>query len=194
MAAAVTGVRANEKSVDQAACDLERLRHSLPLLRECNVTRLEVEAMLPALTKPANPTWTMARVAALLSPYFEKDVPQSIRQMEAEDWAEALSEYPLWAVQSAARWWKSADNPNRRKRPLEGDIVEQCRAIMGPIRAARIALESGSSTMCIEDASITTSRPIRRSEEKKSLEERRIRANEILRRAGYKTGIHQVGN
>lgn len=90
------------------------------------------------LSTPASPEWVMARTAALLSPYYEKDVPQGIRMMEAEDWADALAEFPQWAIQKAAQWWKSADNPNRRKRPLEGDIADRARHEMEAVRAAKI--------------------------------------------------------
>lgn len=93
---------------------------------------------IKALTKPVEPVYMMARVAALLSPYFEKDVPQAVRVMDAQDWAAALGSYPEWAIERAVRWWKGEDNPNRRKRPLEGDIAERCRVEMKAVRAAQI--------------------------------------------------------
>ena len=86
--------------------------------------------------------WVMARIAALLTPYYEKDVPQGVRIMEAEDWAEALGGYPKWAIEKSARWWKSADNPDRRKRPLEGDIEARCNVEMESVRYARLMLSS----------------------------------------------------
>jgi len=92
----------------------------------------------------ADRTWMLARVAALLSPYYEKDVPQGVRKMEAEDWAEALQDFPQWAITNAVRWWKGENNPDRRRRPLEGDIVDRCRAEMMPVRAARMCIESGN--------------------------------------------------
>lgn len=95
----------------------------------------EVEATVAALSEPAESTWLMARVAALLSPYFEKDTPRAVREMEAEDWLEALGEYPQWAIEGAVRWWKSAENPDRRKRPLEGDIEARCRYAMRDFQA-----------------------------------------------------------
>lgn len=82
----------------------------------------------------------MARIALLLALYFEKNTPPAIRQMEAEDWAVALGEYPQHAVQAAVRWWKSVDNTKRHKRPLEGDIAERCKIEMAPVRAAEIYL------------------------------------------------------
>ena len=82
----------------------------------------------------------MARIAALLSPYYEKDVPQAVRVMEAEDWAEALADYPQWAIQNAVRWWKSEHNADRRKRPMEGDIAAVCHREMDAVRAATFIL------------------------------------------------------
>lgn len=90
---------------------------------------------------PVEPVWCLARVAALLSPYYEKETPQAVREMEAEDWREALAEFPRWAIERAVRWWKSADNPDRRKRPLEGDIAARCRVEMNGVPSAVQMLE-----------------------------------------------------
>lgn len=90
---------------------------------------------MAALSEPVTPTWCMARVAALLSPYYDKDTPPAVREMEAEDWMEALAEYPQWAIERAVRWWKSADNDQRRKKPLEGDIAARCRVEMRGIKS-----------------------------------------------------------
>ena len=119
--------RADHPQVDEAMQWLMRLPqlppNELPEMRE-------IEATVAALSEPASVPWCMARVAALLSPYYDKDTPPSVRTMEAEDWLEALGHYPQWAIQRAARWWKSADNADRRKKPLEGDIAARCRIEM----------------------------------------------------------------
>jgi len=78
----------------------------------------------------------MARIAALLVPYYEKDTPQGVRNIEAEDWAVELGIHPKWAVEKAVRWWKSEANPDRRKRPLEGDIAARCKRETDAVRAA----------------------------------------------------------
>ena len=96
--------------------------------------------MVAALTEPAAMTWIMGRIAALLSPYYEKDIPQGIRSLDAEDWAEALRDKPEWAITAAVRWWKSDANKDRRKRPLEGDIMARVRVEMDAVLAARIVL------------------------------------------------------
>jgi hypothetical protein len=116
------------------------LTHSLPSLRSDPDIRERAASVVDRLSAPAQPAWTMARIAALLSPYYEKDLPQAVRIIEAQDWADALSGYPQWAIESAVRWWKSADNPDRRKRPLEGDIAERCEWEMRGIKAAHLYL------------------------------------------------------
>jgi hypothetical protein len=95
----------------------------------------EVEATVAALSEPVHSTWCMARVAALLNPYYDKETPQVVREMEAEDWLEALAPFPQWAIERAVRWWKSAENTDRRKKPLEGDIAARCRVEMRGIGA-----------------------------------------------------------
>lgn len=95
-----------------------------------------MERVAGRLMVRTDPVWCLARVAALLSPYYEKDTPQGVREMEAEDWREALAEFPRWAIERAVRWWKSADNPDRRKRPLEGDIASRCRVEMNGVPSA----------------------------------------------------------
>ena len=94
-----------------------------------------------ALMTSASGVWISARVAALLSPYYEKDIPQAVRKMEAEDWEQALSGFPQWAIERAVRWWKSDANADRRKRPLEGDIVARCRVEMDGVASASKVLE-----------------------------------------------------
>jgi hypothetical protein len=102
-----------------------------------------VEAAVAALSEPAHPAKIMARVLALLNPYFDKDTPQAIREIEAEDWAAALGCQPYWAIEKAARWWKSDANPDRRKRPLEGDLVARVKREMDAVNAARFMLAQG---------------------------------------------------
>lgn len=116
------------------------MKRSLPSLRHDLAAREMAAAAVTGLQTPASPAWVMARIAALLSPYYEKDVPQAVRVMEAEDWAEALAEYPQWAILNAVRWWKSEHNADRRRRPMEGDIATVCRKEMDAVRAAAFIL------------------------------------------------------
>lgn len=79
-------------------------------------------------------------MASLLSPYYEKETPQAVREMEAEDWVIILSGKPRWAIDAAVRWWKGADNEKRHKRPMEGDIAARAIFEMGAVRAANIKI------------------------------------------------------
>ena len=92
------------------------------------------------LSQPANGQWVMARVASLLVDYYAPDVPASIISMAAADWADELGCFPDWAIDRAVRWWKSAENPDRRKKPLPGDIAIRARNIMGPVFVAERAV------------------------------------------------------
>ena len=125
-----------ELTEDQIERGREWLRrlHQSPL--DTLPARAEVARIQTMMMQPVEPVWCLARIAALLSPYYEKDTPQGIRQMEAEDWLAALADYPRWAIERSARWWKSADNPDRRKRPIEGDIVARCKVELDGVRSA----------------------------------------------------------
>lgn len=98
---------------------------------ESRTDRDQIEAGIRALSHPCDPAWLMARVLALLTPYFTANVPEGVRRMEAEDWRAALDGRPQWAVEKACRWWKSDENPDHRRKPLEGDIVERVKFEMG---------------------------------------------------------------
>lgn len=95
----------------------------------------DIKSAVSEITQPVDPVWCMARVAALLNPYFDKDTPQVVREMDAEDWMEALAPYPQWAIERAVRWWKSEHNPDRRKKPLEGDIAARCKVEMHGVKS-----------------------------------------------------------
>jgi hypothetical protein len=136
-----------------------------------------VEKAVAVLSEPCNPAWCMARVAALLNPYYDKDTPQAVRQMEAEDWLEALREYPQWAIERAVRWWKSAENEDRRKKPLEGDIANRCAFEMRGIGAVPVLLQLKASGRYIEPEA---PRP------KLSQAERQAIAERVLREANFK--------
>ena len=124
---------------DQAVAQLT------PLLRSPLATlndRNHVASQIAALSAPASPVWILARVAALLSPYYEKDTPQAVREMEAEDWLHALSGQPQWAITAAVRWWLGADNKDRRRRPMQGDIADRVAVETMALRAGKIRIEA----------------------------------------------------
>lgn len=144
----------------------------------------EIVNALDPLSEPARPAWIMARVAALLSQYYAADVPAAAVAIMAEDWLEELRDYPQWAITNAVRWWKSSENPNRKKKPLEGDIAERCRLEMGVVRVA----EKACRDFLISGP--TTTEPSEQDQERWDLtpaerEEKRARANDILKQAGF---------
>jgi len=144
-------------------------------------------AALTALSEPAHPAKVMARVLALLNPYFDKDTPQAIREIEAEDWASALSAYPYWAIEKAARWWKSDENPDRRKRPLEGDLVARTKREMDAVSAAKIKLASDKIRQAYHEQ-----RPQRTEAEMAELRERMARVgNETLAEMRARMGVEK---
>jgi hypothetical protein len=128
----------SEEKVERGLAWLRRLPQLQPTALPEKETVLRIQS---ALMTSASGVWISARVAALLSPYYEKDIPQAVRKMEAEDWEQALSGFPQWAIERAVRWWKSDANTDRRKRPLEGDIVARCRVEMDGVASASKVLE-----------------------------------------------------
>jgi hypothetical protein len=160
----------SEEKIDRGLAWLRRLPQLQPTSLPEKETVLRIQS---ALMISASGVWISARVAALLSPYYEKDIPQAVRKMEAEDWEQALSGFPQWAIERAVRWWKSADNQDRRKRPMEGDIVARCRVEMNGVPSAVQVLELRR-----------TGRDFSKKEEPRE----RIsaeRAAELLREAGF---------
>ena len=100
--------------------------------------RDQIAEGIDALSQPCDPAWLMARVLALLTPYFTASVPEAVRVLEAEDWRAALHVFPHWAVEKAVRWWKSDANPDHRRKPLEGDIVGRVKLEMGIVSMGRL--------------------------------------------------------
>lgn len=128
----------SEEKVERGLAWLRRLPQLQPNALPEKDTVLRIQS---ALMTSASGVWISARVAALLSPYYEKDTPQAVREMEARDWEQALSGFPQWVIERAVRWWKSDANADRRKRPLEGDIVARCRVEMDGVASASKVLE-----------------------------------------------------
>jgi hypothetical protein len=85
-----------------------------------------MESAIARLMSPCPEAWIAARVLSLLSQYYDRDIPGPVKEMEARDWIAELAGHPQWAIDRACRWWGSADNPYRHRRPLHGDIVARC--------------------------------------------------------------------
>lgn len=142
--------------------------------------RDQIEAGIRQLSVPCDPAWLMARVLALLTPYFTSNVPEGVRRIEAEDWRAALDGKPQWAVEKACRWWKSEENPDHRRKPLEGDIVERVKFEMGVLSFGAMKIREYD-----EGYRQRTMEPERGPPTPEQMEQRRAFAKTVMRNAGY---------
>lgn len=94
----------------------------------------------------------------------------------AEDWHEELCAYPAWAIGKAVRWWISADNPDRRRKPLPGDIADRAKREAGVLKLATHSAERFKPSTQPRPAS----KPI--------TEAQRAETQEILRGFGVQSG------
>lgn len=82
----------------------------------------------------------LTRVLALLSHYRAEANPPQVERLMAEDWAEDLQDYPMEAIEHAARWWRR----NKKFRPAICEIRELCEEF---VREERVALERMRMTL-----------------------------------------------
>ena len=140
----------------------------------------EIKRDIAKAKQPCNHAWLMARIGSLLHPYYAGNAPASSLQMMAEDWSHALSNFPMWAIDKSIRWWKSADNPERKRKPLEGDIEARCNHEMGVVRVAEISVqrfERGARPQKLE--------PDRPEPTAEQIAQRKAAAEKILAEAGF---------
>ena len=110
-------------------------RWSPPVLRS-PAEAAAVERRLLALDRilqPAHRGALLARVLALLSHYRMDPHPPEVEQRLADDWAEDLEAYPLWAVEDAARAWRRS----RRFKPQPAELIALCEESCGFLRQER---------------------------------------------------------
>ena len=71
----------------------------------------------------------------------------------AEDWCQELKDFPAWAIAKAVRWWTGRNNPERRKKPLAGDIAAQAQTELGPLFVAQSAIKrfDNGTALAIEE-------------------------------------------
>lgn len=91
---------------------------------------------------PASDKWLAARVSTMLLQYYASDIPAAAMEAVAGDWLHELRGKPAWAVLIAVRWWMGEDNPQRRKRPMPGDISAKATESMRIIRFLEFAIHS----------------------------------------------------
>lgn len=112
-----------------------------------------LEKAMIHLSTPAPKKWITGRIASLLAQYFQGDISDKMMEAIADDWCHELQEYPAWSIAKAVRWWTGKDNPDRRKKPLPGDIAERAQKELGPLFAAKAAIrnfDNGSIPMIEE--------------------------------------------
>ncbi len=90
-------------------------------------------AALDDILHPADRGALLARVLALLSHYRMDPHPPEVEQRLADDWAEDLGTYPLWALEDAARAWRRT----RRFKPQPCELVALCEDACGSLRQER---------------------------------------------------------
>ncbi len=79
-------------------------------------------AALESYLAPASRGELLSRVLALLSHYRMEVHAADVEQRIADDWAEDLGAFPMWAVEEAARRWRRT----RRFRPQISEMIELC--------------------------------------------------------------------
>ena len=91
-------------------------------------------------SKPAPKKWITGRIAALLLQYFQGEISERMMRVIADDWCREMQEFPAWAIAKSVRWYISRINPDRRRKPLPGDISDIAQRELGPIFAAKDAI------------------------------------------------------
>lgn len=101
---------------------------------------------LEYLKRPAPSSWIAGRALSLLSHYFISEEDERVAKAKAKDWGDILSGYPAWAINNAAQWWMSMENPERKRKPLPGDIQERAYKEMMGVRAAETVLQTRNAS------------------------------------------------
>ena len=77
---------------------------------------------LEAHTAPAEPGRLMSRVLVLLSHYRQASHSDAVEQGIADDWADDLGCFPMWAIDEAARRWRKS----KKFRPQIAEMLDLC--------------------------------------------------------------------
>ncbi len=94
----------------------------------------------------------LSRIMVLLAHYRVPEHSKATEYGIALDWADDLAEYPLWAIEAAARKWRRT----KKFRPQICEMIELCEDACGKLKTERRRLES------VIDASELESNPVRR--------------------------------
>jgi hypothetical protein len=94
----------------------------------------------------------LSRIMVLLAHYRVAEHSKATEYGIALDWADDLAEYPMWAIEDAARMWRRT----KKFRPQICEMIELCEDACGKLKTERRRLES------VIDASELESNPARR--------------------------------
>lgn len=123
-------------------------------------------------------------VAKTLVHYFAGAIPQNFSKSIGADYDAELAEFPAWAIVRARRWWLSADNEYRHRKPLPGDLSARARLEVGVLRYAE-----GAVRRFDRDGPPQAPEPPRKPLTPEELEQRRASAAEIMAEVGRSTGF-----
>jgi hypothetical protein len=101
---------------------------------------------------PAPPGDLLSRIMVLLAHYRVPEHSKATEYGIALDWADDLAEYPMWAIEDAARKWRRT----KKFRPQICEMIELCEDACGRLKTERRRLAS------VIDASELASNPARR--------------------------------
>ncbi|CAO3456709.1 hypothetical protein [Azospirillum argentinense] len=74
--------------------------------RQAAMARRMLNELEDSILAPAEPDRLLGRVLALLSHFPAKGLTPDVEQLVAMDWVEDLGEFPVWAIDAAARAWR----------------------------------------------------------------------------------------
>jgi hypothetical protein len=101
----------------------------------------EVRGRLRNLTIALNPAPSgdlLSRIMVLLAHYRVAEHSKATEYGIALDWADDLAEYPMWAIEDAARIWRRT----KKFRPQICEMIELCEGACGKLKTERRRLES----------------------------------------------------
>ncbi len=93
---------------------------------------------LDTCMEPAARPELMSRVLVLLAHYRSAAHADAVEQGIADDWAEDLAAYPMWAVEEAARTWRRT----KKFKPQITEIIELCETAVKNLSVERQRLQS----------------------------------------------------
>lgn len=153
--------------------DLRTTPIATPEAREATITTTQ------SLSKPAPRAWLQGEVAKTLVHYFVGVIPQNFSKSIGADYDAELAELPAWAIVKARRWWLSRENEYRHRKPLPGDLGARASLEMSLVRYA------GAMVAAFDrNGPPKPPEPPKKPLTPEELEQRRIRAAEIMASAG----------